>query len=63
MAWNKNKILLLGEDVDENGNKVISRYESTKSKGKGKPNLGKLVLNKMHKITRRHVPHKETKWK
>lgn len=63
MAWQKNKILLIGEDIDKNGKKVISRYETTLSKGKGKPNQGKLELKKMHKVTRRHVVHKQTKWK
>jgi ribosomal protein L33 len=63
MAWQKNKVLLMSVVTDENGKKHVSRYETQKSKGKGKPNQGKMELMKMHKILRKHTLHKETKFK
>ena len=63
MAWQKNKVLLMSVVTDENGKKHVSRYETQKSKGKGKPNQGKMELMKMHKTLRTHTLHKETKFK
>ena len=63
MAWQKNKILLISVVTDEDGKKHVSRYETNKSKGKGKPNQGKLEVMKFHKGLRKHTLHKETKFK
>jgi ribosomal protein L33 len=63
MAWQKTKILLLSVIEDKDGKKHVSRYETNKSKGKGKPNQNKLAVMKFHKILRRHTLHKETKYK
>ncbi len=63
MAWQKNKVLLISTVTDKNGKKVVSRYVVNKSKGKGKPNQGKLEVMKFHKGVRKHTLHKETKYK
>ena len=67
MAWQKNKILLVSVEIGTDGKKYVSRYVINKSKGKGKPNVDKLELMKMHKTLpaseRRHTLHKEAKYK
>lgn len=63
MAWQKNKVLLISVVTDDEGNKLVSRYVVNKSKGKGKPNQGKLEIMKFHKGVRKHTLHKETKYK
>ncbi len=63
MAWQKNKILLVSVETDENGKKLVSRYVINKSKGKGKPGTKKLQLKKFHKGVRKHTIHTETKYK
>jgi ribosomal protein L33 len=63
MAWQKNKILLISVDVDENGKKVIHRYVKSKSKGKGKPSTGKLVIKKYNPLLRKHTTYTESKYK
>jgi ribosomal protein L33 len=63
MAWQKTKILMISVDTDANGKKVIHRYVKRKSKGKGKPAVGKLVLKKYNPILRKHVEYTESKYK
>jgi ribosomal protein L33 len=64
MAWQKNKILLVSVEIDqETGKKLVSRYVVNKSKGKNKPGLEKLEVKKFHKGVRKHTIHKETKYK
>lgn len=63
MAWQKNKILLISIETDASGKKVSHRYVVNKSKGKGKPQQGKLTLKKFNPILRKHVVYTETKYK
>lgn len=64
MAWQKNKILLISVETNaETQKKVIHRYVINKSKGKGKPQQGKLSLKKYNPILRKHVTYTETKYK
>ena len=64
MAWQKNKILLISVETDEKtGKKVVHRYVVNKSKGKGKPQQGKLSIKKFNPILRKHVIYTESKYK
>lgn len=63
MAWQKNKILLINVETNDDGKKVIHRYVKSKSKGKGKPALEKLSLKKYNPILRKHVVYNESKYK
>jgi ribosomal protein L33 len=63
MAWQKNKILLISVETDSTGKKVVSRYAKNKSKGKGKPQQGKLTLKKYNRALNKHTLHTETKFK
>ncbi|NJL96747.1 50S ribosomal protein L33 [Candidatus Gracilibacteria bacterium] len=63
MAWQKNKILLVSIEPDKNGKKQVSRYVVNKSKGKGKPSVGKMEVMKYHKELNKHTLHKEVKYK
>jgi ribosomal protein L33 len=67
MAWQKNKILLISVEniTDENGKtkKVYHRYLINKSKGKGKPNPGKMSIKKYNPLLKKHVVYTETKYK
>ncbi|MEM1311990.1 MAG: 50S ribosomal protein L33 [Patescibacteria group bacterium] len=64
MAWQKSKILLISVEQDpKTGKKVVHRYVVTKSKGKGKPQQGKLTLKKYNPILRKHVLYTESKYK
>lgn len=59
----KNKILLINVATDANGRKVVHRYIKNKSRGKGKPAAGKLVLKKYNPVLRKHVEYTESKYK
>jgi ribosomal protein L33 len=62
--WNKNKVLLISTEVNPTtGKKTVHRYVITKSKGKGKPQQGKITLKKYNPILRKHVLYTETKYK
>ncbi len=63
MAWQKTKILLISVETDENGKKIATRYVKNKSKGKGKPQQGKLVLKKYNKALNKHTTFTESKYK
>jgi ribosomal protein L33 len=63
MAWQKTKILMMSVETDSDGKKVVHRYVKSKSKGKGKPVSGKLVLKKYNPILRKHVVYTESKYK
>jgi ribosomal protein L33 len=64
MAWQKNKILLISVETDDKtGKKTVHRYVVSKSKGKGKPQQGKLALRKYNPILRKHVTYTESKYK
>lgn len=67
MAWQKNKILLISvetiTDKDGVAKKVYHRYLVNKSKGKGKPNPGKMSIKKYNPVLKRHTVYNETKYK
>ena len=63
MAWQKNKILMISVDIDSSGKKTIHRYVKNKSKAKGKPATGKLILKKYNPILRKHTTYTESKYK
>jgi ribosomal protein L33 len=64
MAHQKTKILLISVETNEaTGKKVVHTYSTTKSKGKGKPQQGKIELKKYNPILRKHVVYKQTKHK
>lgn len=68
MAWQKTKICLIATETNEIGKKILHRYLTKKSKGKGKSQVqasAKLVLRKYNPVLRKHVTYTETKikWK
>jgi len=65
MAWQKNKILLISKETDDNGKTVVHRYAKRKSKGTGKPQAAgnKLKLRKYNPVLRKHVEYTESKFK
>jgi len=66
MAWQSTKVTLYAKEEKTNQDgtvtTIISKYHTSKSKGKGKPTK-KLVLKKFCPVLNKRVVHKEIKFK